>query len=89
MKNVSQKVNEIAEYLSSYKQKVSLLNKLGLFDEAKHFELFALQIAELWFKEKFKNLTCAELRGKALGRCTDYVGLAASITGSMGIITER
>ena len=60
MKNVSQKVNEIAEYLSSYKQKVSLLNKLGLFDEAKHFELFAIQIAELWFKEKFKN--CNETR---------------------------
>ena len=41
------------------------------------------------FKEKYKYLTCAELRGKASGRCNDYVGLAASITGSMGIITER
>ena len=44
---------------------------------------------ERQFKENYKYLTCAELRGKATGQCNDYVGLAASIVGRMGIISER
>ena len=52
---ITGKVNEIIEYLSSYGSKIKLLNKMGLFDEAKHFELFAIQIATLWFNEKFEN----------------------------------
>lgn len=38
------------------------------------------------FTSKYSYLTCADLRGKATGQCNDYVGAAASIVGSMGII---
>lgn len=37
------------------------------------------------FTERYAYLTCAELRGKATGQCNDYVGLAASIAGRMGL----
>lgn len=55
MKEITHQVNYITEYLSCYKQKIGILNKIGLFDEAKHFELFAIEIARLWFKTDFKN----------------------------------
>ena len=55
MKNITHQVNYITEYLTCYKQKVEILNKIGLFDEAKHFELFAIEIARLWFEKDFHN----------------------------------
>ena len=44
MKEITHQVNYITEYLGCYKQKIGILNKIGLFDEAKHFELFAIFI---------------------------------------------
>ena len=41
------------------------------------------------FTDRYGYLTCAELRGKASGRCNDFVGIAASIVGSMGILKDR
>ena len=55
MKEITHQVNYITEYLGCYKQKIGILNKIGLFDEAKHFELFAIEIARLWFEKDFKN----------------------------------
>lgn len=52
---IAGKVNEIVECLCNYRFKIKTLNRMGLFDEAKHFELFALQIAHLWFNEEFEN----------------------------------
>lgn len=60
MNDTAAKVNYIAEYLSSYQAKVATLNSLGLFDEAKHFEIFAIQLARLWLNKDFKN--CNETR---------------------------
>ena len=34
----------ITEYISAYEQKIKLANKQGLFDAAKMFELFAIEI---------------------------------------------
>ena len=40
------------------------------------------------FIEKYKHLKCSELRGFLSGKCNDYVGSAASIVGSMGIMQD-
>ena len=49
----------ITEYISAYEQKIQLANKHGLFDAAKMFELFAIEICNLWFAQKFSNLNVA------------------------------
>lgn len=46
----------INEYMSAYKSKIELSNERGLFDSAKMFELFALEICKLYFKQNFYNL---------------------------------
>lgn len=46
----------ITEYISAYEQKIKLANKQGLFDAAKMFELFAIEICNLWFGQEFRNL---------------------------------
>jgi len=46
----------IEEYLSNYENKIKLRNSRGLYDEAKFFELFAKEIAKLWFGQEFNNL---------------------------------
>jgi len=56
MKNSNGKIDFITDYLSSYQSKIQLMNSTGLFDEAKHFELFAQEICKLWFDKQFKNL---------------------------------
>ena len=49
-------INFIADCLTNYKIKIQALNKAGLFDSAKLFEYFALEICRLWFKQNFHNL---------------------------------
>ena len=46
----------IADYIASYKTKIQLLNRQGLFDNATLFELFAENVCSLWFGKTFKNL---------------------------------
>lgn len=53
------RMNFITEYISAYEQKIKLANKQGLFDAAKMFELFAIEICTLWFGQKFSNLNIA------------------------------
>ncbi len=50
-----EKKKYIIEILRSYNAQVKTLNKLGLLDEAKHFELFAIELARLWFQADFIN----------------------------------
>ncbi|WP_097013988.1 SMEK domain-containing protein [Anaerocolumna aminovalerica] len=42
--------------LSAYEEKIKMANKNGLFDAAKMFELFAIEVCNLWFGQKFRNL---------------------------------
>ena len=56
MINSSERMNAIADYISNYENKIKAMNKLGLFDNATLFELFAQNVAELYFKTKFFNL---------------------------------
>ncbi|SDB33908.1 SMEK domain-containing protein [Eubacterium oxidoreducens] len=56
MKNSADRMNYIAEYIASYKNKIELLNKQGLFDNATLFELFAEKVCALWFGQAFYNL---------------------------------
>ena len=46
----------IAGYISAYEEKVRLLNKNGLFDTAKLFELFAIEVGSLYLGQRFSNL---------------------------------
>ncbi len=48
----------VLDYISNYRQKIKINNKYGLFDEAKMFELFGLEICKIWFGQSFKNLNC-------------------------------
>lgn len=56
MKESSERVQYIAEYLASYKAKIESLNKLGLFDTATLFEICAQKICEIWFGQHFINV---------------------------------
>lgn len=56
MLNSSERINFIVDYLVSYKNKIEALNRQGLFDAAKLFELFAVEVSNFWFGKKFKNL---------------------------------
>lgn len=56
MMNSSERLNYIAEYLTGYENKIKTLNSRGLYDAAKMFELFALEVCKLWFGVSFKNL---------------------------------
>lgn len=40
----TEQINYIADCLTNYKIKIQVLNKAGLFDSAKLFEYFALEI---------------------------------------------
>ena len=46
----------IIEYISAYEEKIKLANNNGLFDNAKLFEVFAIEICNIWFNQKFSNL---------------------------------
>lgn len=50
-----EKKKYIIETLKNYNNQVKTLNKLGLLDEAKHFELFAIELARILFETDFKN----------------------------------
>lgn len=56
MSEVNRKIDYITDYLSSYEAKIKLANQVGLLDEAKMFELFAVKLCELWFRQPFHNL---------------------------------
>ena len=40
------------------------------------------------FIEAHKHLKCGELRGFLSGKCNDYVGTAAAIVGTMGVMQD-
>ena len=56
MNNTSKRINSISDFISNYESRIRSLNKLGLYDEAVLFELFALEICTRWFNQNFKNL---------------------------------
>ena len=56
MRDSAERIQFIADYLSSYKAKIESLNKNGLFDAATLYELFASEVCRLWFGQVFKNL---------------------------------
>ncbi|RPF47680.1 hypothetical protein EDD70_0478 [Hydrogenoanaerobacterium saccharovorans] len=56
MKDSDKRIQFIADYISAYEQKIKLLNNNGLFDSAKLFELFAIEVGSLYFGQKFSNL---------------------------------
>ncbi len=56
MLNSNERMSFIVEYMSAYEEKIKMANKYGLFDTAKMFELFAIEVCNLWFGQKFRNL---------------------------------
>lgn len=56
MLNSKERMDFIIEYMSAYKEKIQMANKKGLFDTAKMFELFAIEVCNLLYSQKFKNL---------------------------------
>ena len=56
MLNSNERMGFIIEYMSSYDEKIKMANKNGLFDAAKMFELFAIEVCNVWFGQKFSNL---------------------------------
>lgn len=56
MYNSEIRMSYIAEYISAYESKIKLLNAEGLFDAAKLFELFAIEVGSLYFNQKLINL---------------------------------
>lgn len=56
MKQSSERIQFIASYLSAYEERIKLLNNNGLFDEAKLFELFAVNVGSLYLGIELSNL---------------------------------
>ena len=56
MNESTRRIDYIVDNLINYKTKIEFLNKNGLFDAAKLYELFAIEICSLWFNQKFYNL---------------------------------
>lgn len=56
MLNSSERMGFIIEYITAYESKIKMANKNGLFDSAKMFELFAIEVCNLWFEQEFHNL---------------------------------
>lgn len=56
MLNSNERMGFIIEYMSSYDEKIKMANKNGLFDAAKMFELFAIEVCNVWFGQRFSNL---------------------------------
>lgn len=52
----NEKMSFIIEYITAYKEKINMANKYGLFDTAKMFEMFAIEVCKLWFGLGFINL---------------------------------
>ena len=61
MYNSEIRINYISEYISAYESKIKLLNSEGLFDAAKLFELFAVEVGSLYFGQRLKNLNIEKL----------------------------
>lgn len=56
MKESDKRIQFIADYISAYEEKIKLLNINGLFDAAKLFELFAIEVGGLYFGQRLSNL---------------------------------
>lgn len=56
MLHSNERMDFINEYMVSYEEKIKMANKNGLFDAAKMFELFAIEVCSVWFGQKFSNL---------------------------------
>ena len=61
MLNSADRMSFIIEYISAYEEKIKLANNNGLFDNAKLFEVFAIEICKLWFNQEFSNLNDVKL----------------------------
>lgn len=56
MLHSNDRMNFIIEYMTSYEEKIEMANINGLFDAAKMFELFAIEVCNIWFGQNFHNL---------------------------------
>ncbi len=56
MKDSDKRIQFIADYISAYEEKIKLLNINGLFDSAKLFELFAIEVGGLYWDLQLSNL---------------------------------
>lgn len=56
MEKTAERIQFIADYISAYEEKIKLLNINGLFDAAKLFELFAIEVGSLYFGQRLSNL---------------------------------
>lgn len=52
MLNSNERMGFIIEYMSSYDEKIKMANKNGLFDVAKMFELFAIEVCNVYIPVK-------------------------------------
>jgi len=52
LKESDKRIQFITDYISAYEEKIKLLNINGLFDSAKLFELFAIEVGSLYFVRK-------------------------------------
>lgn len=52
----AERIQYITNYIVNYENNIKTLNKLGLFNDATLFELFAIECISLWFGQRFFNL---------------------------------
>ena len=52
---MTEKMSFVADHLACLEAKIRLLNRIGLFDEAKMFETFAVKACSLYFGQSFRK----------------------------------
>ena len=58
----NKRIQFITDYISSYEERIKLLNSNGLFDAAKLFELFAVEVGSLYFNKKTQQFECRKIQ---------------------------
>jgi len=56
MNGSDERIQFIASYISAYEERIKLLNINGIFDAAKLFELFAIEVGSLYLGQRLSNL---------------------------------
>ncbi len=85
MKNLVERIKYITDYITSYEAKIKILNKCGLFDEAKLFELFAIKVCNLWFEKSFYNLNDESLNYPGVDLVTENGDLFIQVSTQQNI----
>lgn len=88
MNNSVERIKYLTKYILNYESKIKAFNKLGLFDEAKMFELFAIEVCKLYFLCDFSNLNFVRNNYPCVDLISDSKDLYVQVSTSENVPTK-